>query len=118
MMDSNVRGIYTTVWGQCSHIMQSKLELLDEYDIKSDKCDCIWFIKEIQRITHRFEGTRNVFISLDNAWSSYYAYSQGADQSLHAYLKDYQLLVLVLEHYRAAIGADGPYLDLVKDRFD
>jgi hypothetical protein len=72
--ESNARAIYAIVCGQCSPMMQSKLESLDNYEAKSDACDCSWILKEIQGITHRFEGTRNVFISLDDAWSNYYAY--------------------------------------------
>jgi hypothetical protein len=115
-MESNLRGIYAIVWGQCSPMMQSKLESLDGYSIKSTDCDCVWLLKEIQGITHRFEGTLNVFISLHDAWGNYYSYHQGAQQSLHEYLKDFQLRVQVLEHYGAAIGADGPYLVLVKEK--
>jgi hypothetical protein len=115
-MESNLRGIYAIVWGQCSPMMQSKLESLDEYSKRSTDCDCVWMLKEIQGITHRFKGTRNVFISLDDAWCSYYSYHQGAQQSLHEYLKEYQSLVQVLEHYGAAIGAEGPYLVSVKEK--
>jgi hypothetical protein len=77
LMESNTRAIYAIVWGQCSPMMQSKLKSLDHYDTKSIKCDCVWLLQEIEGITHRFEGTRNVFISLDDAWESYYAYRQG-----------------------------------------
>jgi hypothetical protein len=95
-------------------MMQSKLESLDAY---SAKCACVWLLqKEIQGITHRFEGTRNVFISLDDAWCSYYGYHQGTHQRLHEYLKEYQSLVQVLEHYGAAIGSEVPYLEQVKDK--
>jgi len=55
-------------------------------------------------------------VSLDAAWVSYYKYHHGPDQSLHDYLKDYQSMVEVLEHYGAVIGAAGPYLALVKER--
>jgi hypothetical protein len=54
-------------------MIQSKLESLDEYDVKSTDCNCVWLLKEIQGITHPFKGTHNVFISLDNAWSNFYA---------------------------------------------
>jgi hypothetical protein len=93
--------------------MQSKLESLEDYNTKSIACDCVWLLQEIQGITHRFEGTRNVFISLDDAWSSYYAYRQGHNQTLHEYLKEFQALVQVLEHYGAALGAEAPYQDSV-----
>jgi hypothetical protein len=95
-------------------MMQSKLESLDNFGPKSDACDCVWLLQEIQGITHRFEGTRNVFISLDDAWSSYYGYRQGHNQTLHENLKDHQGLVQVLEHYGAALGAEGPYKESVK----
>jgi hypothetical protein len=116
MLVSNTRSIYAIVWGQCSPMMQSKLESLTDYDTKSSACDCLWLLHEIQGITHRFEGTRNVFISLDDAWTNYYAYLQGPNQSLHDYLRDWQSLVQVLEHYGAIIGADGPYRKSVRER--
>jgi hypothetical protein len=115
LLESNSRSIYTIVWGQCSPMVQSKVESFDEFEAKSGDCDCVWLLKEIQGITHRFEGTRNVFISLDDAWSSYYSYRQGNKQTLHDYLKEYQGLVQVLEHYGSALGAEGPYQDAVKD---
>jgi hypothetical protein len=71
---SNTREIYAIVRVQCSPMMQSKLESLNHFDMKSTACDCVWLLQEIQGIAHHFEGTRNVFISLDDAWSSYYAY--------------------------------------------
>jgi hypothetical protein len=95
-------------------MMQSKLKSLDDFEARSNGCDCIWLLKEIQGITHRFEGTRNVFISLNDAWSGYYNCRQGPHQTLHEYLKVFQGLVQVLEHYGAALGADGPYQDSVK----
>jgi hypothetical protein len=114
-MDSNTRKIYAIVWGQSSPLMQSKLESLEDFDEKNTACDCVWLLKEIQGITHRFEGTRNVFISLDDAWTSYYTYKQDSNQTLHDYLKDFQGLVQVLEHYGAALGMEGPYQDAVRE---
>jgi hypothetical protein len=114
LLESNTRAIYAIVWGQYSPMMQSKVESLNAFESKSAFCDCIWLLKEIQGITHRFEGTRNVFISLDDAWSNYYGCRQGHKQTLHEYLKDFQGLVQVLEHYGAALGADRPYQDSVK----
>jgi hypothetical protein len=85
-------------------------------DVLHDKCDCIWLIYEIQGITHLFEGTRNVFISLDDAWSDYYVFGQRQHQTLHEYFKDFQTRVQVLEHYGAVLGADGPHQDSVMDK--
>jgi len=70
---------------------------------------------EPQVIIHRFEGTRNVFILLDDAWSRYYNYRQGQDQTLHDYLKKIEGLVQVLEHYGASIGTEEPLKEYVKE---
>jgi hypothetical protein len=94
-------------------MMHSKIESLDHFDRKSTDCNCVWLLQEIQGITHRFEGTRNVFTSLDDAWKSYYTYQQGHSQTLHVYLKHFHSLVKVLEPYGAAIGGEEPYKDAV-----
>jgi len=51
-MESNLRAIYAIVWGQCSPMMQSKLESLDDYSHRHTACDCVWLLQEIQGITH------------------------------------------------------------------
>jgi hypothetical protein len=114
-LESNTRAIYAIVWGQCSPMMQSKLESLDEFTERSTDCDCVWLLQEIQGITHRFEGNRHVFISMDDAWEAYYGFHQGS-LTLHEYLKEFQSIVQVLEHYGAAIGADGPYIKAIKEK--
>ena len=105
-IESNGRAIYAVIWGQCSPMMQSKLESLGSYEAKSTACDCVWILKEIQGITHRFEGTRNVFISLSDAWNSFYDFRQVSSQTLHDYHKEYQGILQVLDHYGASIGSD------------
>ena len=96
-------------------MMQSKLESLDDFQSNDDKCDCVWLLKEIQGITHRFEGTRNVFISIYDAWQTYFNYKQKGDQSIHDYLKSFQALVQVLEHYGAAIGTEQPFQEAMRE---
>ena len=115
-LESNSRAVYAIVWGQCSAMMQSKLESLAEYESKNKDCDCEWIIHEIQGITHRFDSTRNIFISLDDAWSLFYAYRQSTEQSLHDFLKDFQCLVQVLEHYGAVFGHELPFQQAVRER--
>jgi hypothetical protein len=115
--ESNLRAIFAVIWGQASPMMQSKLESLDEYAERSDECDCIWILRSIQGITHKFEGTRKSSSSSWDAWQRFYTYSQGQHQDLHDYLKEYTAIVQVLDHYGAGIGsAEGPYLDGFKKK--
>jgi hypothetical protein len=114
MQESNKRAVYAIIWGQSSPMMQSKIESLDAHKIKSEACDCVWLLQEIQGVTHKFEGTRNIFLSLDDAWSRYYTYHQSSNQTLHDYLKDFQAIVQVLEHYGGGIGTEKPLQDAVR----
>jgi hypothetical protein len=109
-MESNLRAIFSIIWGQCAPLMQSKLESIADYDLKSVDCDCCWLLKETQGITHCFEGKRNVFISLDNAWSDCYSFRQGRNKDPHEHLKEQQALVQVLDRHGAAIGSAGPHV--------
>ena len=72
VQESNERAIYSITWGQSSVMMQSKIESLPDFDTKNTSCDCTWLLNEIRGISHQFEATRNVFISLDDAWENFY----------------------------------------------
>ena len=45
--EKHLRAIFSTVWGQCSNAMQSKLQSLDGYNEKKLECDCSCILKEI-----------------------------------------------------------------------
>jgi hypothetical protein len=89
-------------------MMQSKLEPLEGFESKSTACDCVWLLKEMQGITHWFEGTRNVFTLLNDAWANFCSYKQGQHQQLHDHLKEFQSLAQVLEHCGTEFRANGP----------
>ena len=110
-LDSNLKTAYAVIWGQCSEAMKAKLSSLDDFEAKSHESDCVWILKEIKGITYRFEGQRYIYLSLDDASTSYYAYTQGAKDSISSYLEHFRSLVEVLEHYGGAIGEDPGLLD-------
>ena len=91
--------------------MKNKLQSLPEFTSKNDTCDCVWILEEIKAITLRFEGTRYIFLSLDDARTAYYSYMQPKTQSLPDYLRHFQSLVDVLEHYNASVGEYQAFLD-------
>ena len=110
-LDSNLKTAYAVIWGQCSEAMKAKLTSLDDFKTKSHESDCVWILKEIKGITYRFEGQRYIYLSLDNARTTYYAYNQGAKYSISSYLELFRSLVEVVEHYGGAIGEDPGLLD-------
>ena len=110
-LDSNLKTAYAVIWGQCSKAMRAKLTSLNDFETKNHKKDCVWILKEIKCITYRFEGQRYIYLSLDDARTSYYAYTQGAKDSVFSYLEHFCSLVKVLEHYGSAIGKVPGLLD-------
>jgi len=110
-LDSNLKTAYAVIWGHCSKAMRAKLTSLDDFENKSHESDCVWILKEIKCITYRFEGQRYIYLSLDGARTSYYAYTQVAKDSVFSYLEHICSLVKVLEHYGGAIGKDPGLLD-------
>jgi len=113
-LDSNLKTAYAVIWGQCSEAMKARLTSLDNFETnetKSHESDCVWILKEIKGITYPFEGQRYIYPSLDNARTTYYAYTQGAKDSISSYLELFCSLVKVLKHYGGAIGEDPGSLD-------
>jgi hypothetical protein len=75
LQESNARAIYAIVWGQCSPMMKSKIESLDDFSDKSATRDCAWLLEEIQGITHRLKARET---------SSYLWTMHGADTKVTA----------------------------------
>ena len=48
--------VYAVIWGQCSPIMQAKLEALEEYDDMKEKSDVAQLLLEIRGICYQFES--------------------------------------------------------------
>eukprot|EP00979_Chaetoceros_neogracilis_P007263 scaffold1521_cov271-Chaetoceros_neogracile.AAC.71 len=91
--------------------MQSKLQSLDEYAERKTACDCCsWIVKEIKGITHKFEGTRYVFLSINEAKTNFYTNKQKNTEILTEYLECFKALVEVLEYYKASIGEDEAFI--------
>jgi len=102
--EKNVAALYAVVWGQCSHAMKAKIQSLPDYDTKGAlNCDVSWLLKEIKGVTHRFEGNRNVYISLDDARVNFYTYKQDENENIHNYLKNFQALTNLTNPTKAAL---------------
>jgi hypothetical protein len=110
-LNSNLKTAYAVIWGQCSEAMKAKLTSLNDFKTKSHETDCVWILNEIKGIMYRFEGQRYIYLSLNDARTSYYAYTQGAEDLISSYLEYFRSLVEVLEHYGGAIGEDPGLLD-------
>ena len=98
IQEKNCQIIFSVIRGQCSVAMKDKLESLAQYEERSEENDCAWLLIEIKGITLNFEGTRYVFLSIDDAKTAYYGYVQPKHQSLYEYLKHFQSLIEVIKN--------------------
>jgi len=91
--------------------MKNKLQSLCQFEEKQEHYNCVWILKDIHVVTLRFEGTRYIFLSLDIARTTYYRYTQHKDTSIADYMRNFQSLIEILEHYNTTIGEEKDFLD-------
>jgi hypothetical protein len=57
--EENMQTLYSLVWGQCSDIMQARLEALDDYDAMSEKSDSLALLKAIRAQAYNIQSQKN-----------------------------------------------------------
>ena len=73
----NLATLYAVMWGQCSEAMRAKLKSLNEYGDRMNDNDCAWLLQQIRAVTLQFDSTRNSFLSLMDARTSFLTCKQG-----------------------------------------
>ena len=96
-LEENMKRVYLTTWGQCSEAMKAKVMAAKNYETKAKECDRVWLLKTIRGIANRFEGQRNIFLSIDDARSAMNFYRQDSKESNHNYYSQFKYLVEAFE---------------------
>ena len=63
-LDSNLRKLYSLIWGQCTDVMREKLEALDDYVNIKAEYDALELLKQIKSINFKFEDQKYVYGSV------------------------------------------------------
>jgi Zinc knuckle len=113
-LKSNLTTLYAVIWGQCSNAMRNKLRALDDFVSENQKNNCIWLLKEIKGVTHKFDTKRHVVMSLLDARVAFYNCHQTQNQTNADYLATFQSNVHVLEYYKATVGENYIHADASK----
>ena len=109
MVKQNLKALFTVIWGQCSESMRDKLKSIAEYKEKDNEADCEWLLVNIKGVMLRFEGQRDIFLSIDDAEQNLVSFRQN-DLSLPEYKAQYENLLQVLEYYAGGTIAIYPSL--------
>ena len=67
LLKSNLRVVYTVIWGQCTEAMQFKLKTVPKFTEMDTACNCVWLLMEIKSVMQQFEGQRALHLALDEA---------------------------------------------------
>ena len=89
--------LYSTVMGQCTETMQSRLKSHVDFPKVSSTNDGIALLKIIKAILHTFEERQNLFDALLDVKEKFYSMRQGKHQTLQQYHDRFMAHVGVLE---------------------
>jgi hypothetical protein len=114
----NLRAIYSVIWRQCSPTMKAKLMSMDDYETKSQACECVWLLRQIKGIMYRFEGQRDIFLVMGEAQSTLDRCKQQPHETNVINFDQFKPLVDAFEHYGGTIGGDKGLIDALIDPDD
>lgn len=63
-LKENVKTLYSLIWGQCTDIMQQKVEAMEDFEVMSAAGDGMLLLKAIKNITYHFQSQKYVPHSL------------------------------------------------------
>jgi hypothetical protein len=67
-------------------------------------------IKVIKGAAYKFESHKNIYLALDNAKCTFYAYLQAPDETNANFMSKFKNTIEVIKHYGGAIGKDKALL--------
>ena len=107
--------IYTIIWGQCSDLMQSKLEADETYSSIKAENDVVGLIAQIRAITNQIDSNVHPFLALDEARRRFYKLRQGDDEKLSDFYKRFKEVKGILEHYSSGVAVDEKLVQYMQD---
>lgn len=105
-LEENIRTLYSLIWGQCSEVMQAKLEAMPEYAVASNDNDGVELLKLVKTISFNFQSQKYLHQAVHEAKRRFYTQYQGKTATAQEYLEQFKNHVDVLKHVGAVIGPD------------
>jgi hypothetical protein len=89
-LGDGMKRLYNIVYGQCSETMVQRLTALDNFEVDIlGKSDAIALLTAIKRISFNFQSQKFEPQSISEAMRQFYAYRQGPNVALQAYLEQF-----------------------------
>jgi hypothetical protein len=116
LVRTNLKKAFTIIWAQCTPAMQSQIKGDREYETSKLSSDCVWLLARIKGIMMSFLQDSNGYVSMSEAKTKLYSFKQN-NRSTDDYMKDFSLLVDIIEQHDGLIGGD-PGLVTFEGDFD
>ena len=91
---------------------------VDDYEMKSRACKCVWLLRQIKGVMYKFEGQQEIFLAMGKARSTLERCKQQTHETNAIYFDQFKSLVDVFEHYGGTIGGNKGLIDALLDPTD
>ena len=105
-LEHNLRQVFALVWGQCTDILQQKIEAEEGFAAMSADNDGLLLLRTIKNITYRFQSQKYSPHSLFESKKRFYTQFQGRIMTTQQYHIQFQNTVDVIKHSGGNIGDD------------
>lgn len=103
---SNVKALYSLVWGQCSKGMQAKVEAQPGYNNVNANKDGIELLHLIKTVAFNYQSQKYLPHAVHKAKWHFYNCAQGRTATVQEYLEQFKNVVSVLDTMGAVVGPD------------
>ena len=106
-LKDNISTLYSLVWGQCTNIVQQRVEAMDTFGQMSTTGDGLMLLRAIKDITYNFQSQKYLPHSLHKSKRRFYMLFQVRTTTTQAYLEQSQNMIDVIQHSGGIIGEDS-----------
>ena len=112
-LEENIKTLYAIIWGQCTDIMQQKIEAAGNFDTVWTEGDGLALLEIIKSITYAFQSQKYTGQSLFEAYKKLFNMVQGRTITVKEHLTNFMNRVEVIESIGGSFSLDPGMLRYV-----
>ena len=106
ILNSNIKTLYSLVWGQCTNALRARIEARDDYDQMCRDARGLDLLAVIKAVVYNFQDQRYLPHLIHEAKRRVYGLIQRKHVSTQAYYESFQNNLDVIEHCGGSLGID------------
>jgi len=109
-LDQAMRAIFSTIWGQCSQTIITKLMSIDGMPTWKSNGRCDLLLATIQQLMLDYDHKKCGYLTLHKQMKLFYTYKQKDNQSLHNYFEIFVAMKENIERYGGIFPVQPLYM--------